>query len=93
MNIAVPSEHETFIQQRVESGRNRDAEDVIREALELLSERDRDSAELRAALAVGLDQIERGESVPWTPDLLSNLYDEVLNEMASETSASPQTTH
>lgn len=93
MNIPVPSEHETFIRQRVESGRNQDAGDVIREALDLLKSEEQDRDELRAALAIGLDQIERGETIPWTPDFLSDLYEEVLSEMASEAPASPQTTH
>ena len=92
MDPAMFPEHESFIRQRVESGRNRDAKDVVREALQLLSERERDLAELQAALALGLEQIERGETVPWTPDFLSNLYDEVLGEMASEKPTSPQTT-
>ncbi len=92
MDPATFPEHETFIRHRIESGQNRDASDVIREALQLLSERDRDRAELRAALTIGLDQIERGETVLWTSDFLSHLSEEVLDEMASETPASPQTT-
>lgn len=91
MQIRLTPDEESMIRQRIESGRNRDTNDVIHEALRLLSDRERDQAELRAALAVGLDQIERGETVPWTPDFLSNLYDEVLSEMASEEPASPQT--
>ena len=84
MNIPVPAEHETFIQQRVESGQNRDAEDVIREALDLLKSAERDRNELRAALAIGLDQIERGETIPWTPDFLPRLLMEAKEMVATE---------
>ncbi len=81
-----------MIRQRIESGQNQDTNDVIHEALQLLSARERNRAELQAALAVGLEQIERGETVPWTPDLPSNLFADVLSDVATENSASPQTT-
>lgn len=84
MNVPVSSEHEAFIQQRVRSGRNGDAPDVVGEALDLLTQTEREGDALRAALAVGLEQIERGETVPWTPDLLSRLFKEVLSEIANE---------
>ena len=45
---------------------------MIGEALQLLEERDRFEA-LRAELAIGLEQIERGETVSYTPDLMDRL--------------------
>lgn len=70
MNVRVPPEHEAFIQQRVQSGQNDDAPDVVGEALDLLAQTEHDRDALRAALAIGFERIERGETVPWTPDLL-----------------------
>ena len=89
MNISVPSEHEPFIQQRVESGRNRDAEDVIREALDLLSTKEgKELDALRAAIALGDDDIRNGRVTPWTPDLLPRLLREAKEMVAAERRAS-----
>ncbi len=89
MNIAVPSEHETFIQQRVESGRNRDANDVIREALDLLSkkeERERDA--LRAAIELGDEDIRHGRVTAWSVDFLPRLSREAEELIAADQRAS-----
>ena len=89
MNISVPSEHETFIQQRVESVRNRDASDVIREALDLLSkkeERERDA--LRAAIELGDDDIRNGRVTAWSSDFLPRLLREAEEMIAGDQRAS-----
>ena len=85
MNIFVPSEHETFIRQRVESGRNRDAEDVIREALELLSKKEgKELDALRAAIAHGDEQIAQGRLTRRSPDLLRRIVREEQDRLSSE---------
>jgi putative addiction module CopG family antidote len=63
-----------LIRQNVESGGYLDADEVIREALRLLDEHDR--KRLRAELQIGFDQIERGELVDFTPELLDQLVRE-----------------
>jgi putative addiction module CopG family antidote len=64
-----------FIQQRVDDGRYADATTVIREAFQLLEEREKLSY-LRTSLAEAQAQYERGEYVEWTPDLLDRLEEE-----------------
>jgi antitoxin ParD1/3/4 len=72
MKIALTPEVAELVRARISSGRYADASAVIHEALELLDERDR-LQDLRAALAVGHAQLERGEGVPLTPELLDQI--------------------
>jgi len=65
LNVSLSPELERFIGTRVASGRYQSASEVIRDALRLLEEREitRETAlkDLRAKIAVGLDQIETGQ--------------------------------
>lgn len=65
MNVSLTPELERFITGNVASGRYQSASEVIREALRMLEERQRirEAAinDLRGKIAVGLEQIERGE--------------------------------
>ena len=61
-----------MIREKVESCRYLHESNVVREALELMDERDR-LADLRAALAIGQEQIDRGETVVYTPELRQEL--------------------
>jgi antitoxin ParD1/3/4 len=64
MNILLPAELENFVQERIASGRSRSAEEVIAAGLRLLQEQDENALtaleELRAKIAVGMEQAERG---------------------------------
>ncbi len=79
MNVSLTPQLEALIQQKVESGQYDDASDVIREALETLEARDQ-FERIRAAIAVGLQQVERGEDTPWT----SGSFQELLREAAED---------
>ncbi|MBW8318597.1 MAG: type II toxin-antitoxin system ParD family antitoxin [Arenimonas sp.] len=50
-----------FIEAQVNSGRYATANDVVRDALEGLKERERKLAELRREIEIGLEQARRGE--------------------------------
>lgn len=67
MTVTLSPQLEELIRSKVASGRYRDADEVIREALELLDEHEQ-AERLRAALAIGEEQFERGEYVEYTPD-------------------------
>ena len=75
MQVDLDAQLAVLIRSQVESGRYADANDVIREAVQLLAERDR-VRRLRASLAEADGQIDRGEYVVWTPDLLEELSQE-----------------
>ncbi len=52
---------EELVCDRLDTGRYTTADDVLREALELLRERDRAMEELRASVRLSKEQIARGE--------------------------------
>ena len=76
MNVNLTPELERLIQDKVASGLYNNQSEVVREALRLLEEQDRlrelHVAKLRAALAEGLEQADRGETLDG---------DEVVKEM------------
>ena len=72
MVIQLTPEAEARIRELVRRGRYDGPEAVVDEALTVLEERDR-YEQLKAAIAVGMDQLERGETVPWTPDYFDRL--------------------
>ena len=74
MSARVPADVQASIQARVESGQYRDAGEVIREALAALDERERQEQDrLRDLLAVGVDEMERGEVAEYTPELRAEI--------------------
>jgi antitoxin ParD1/3/4 len=79
MHVELAPELEDLVRQKVESGRYNDASEVVREALHLLEERDR-LTRLRAAIAIGIEQIARGEVIEWTPGSMERLKREADEE-------------
>jgi antitoxin ParD1/3/4 len=71
MSVTVSNEVENRVRPWVESGRYPSADAVILDALQLLEERDLES--LRAKLQIGIDQLDRGEGIPYTPELMAEL--------------------
>jgi len=68
MSYTVPPQLDDRIRAMLETGRYRSADDVLDVALALLEDRDafyeHRLEKLREELQVGLDQLDRGESVP-----------------------------
>ncbi len=79
MNVSLTPYLEAMIRQKVQSGRYNNASEVVREALRLLEERDT-FQRLAAAIDVGVQEIERGEEIPWTPTLMATLRREAEEE-------------
>jgi len=69
MTVQLEVESADLIQQKVASGRYRDAAAVIREALDALEERER-LQRLRALVADGFASAEEGDLVELTPELM-----------------------
>lgn len=76
MTIHLAADVEAQIREKLTSGRFLSADEVVREAMRLLDEQDRRLAPLRAKLQVGIDELERGEGVEWTPALRDQLRKE-----------------
>ena len=75
MNVSLTPRLEAMIREKVDSGMYNNASEVVREALRLLDEHDRERR-LREELALGVEQIERGETVRWTPELFQKLKEQ-----------------
>lgn len=74
MVARVPADVQARIQARIDSGQYRDADEVMREALAALDERERQEQErLRDLLAAGVDEMERGEVLEYTPELRAEI--------------------
>lgn len=74
MNIALPKHIQRFVEQEVQSGRFEDVQEVIVAALESMADDHRIDPEVLAELiAEPLAQIERGETIPWSDDLMDRL--------------------
>ena len=76
MAIQVPPDIEARIRQKIGRGEFLGADDVLREAMRLLDERDRQLDALRSKLQIGLDELDRGEGTEWAPALLERLSQE-----------------
>ena len=73
MPIQLPPDVEASIRQKVERGRFPDEGQVMREALQLLDERELRLDTLRAKVRSGLAELDRGEGAEWTPELMDRL--------------------
>ena len=67
MVVTLTPELEVYVAGQVASGRYASESDLIAELLREKVERDRKLADLRAAIDVGLEQVERGEVGPFDP--------------------------
>jgi antitoxin ParD1/3/4 len=69
MNVSLTPQLEKLVSRRVASGRYGSASEVIREALRLLEQREQaqrvELDRLRAAVAVGLQELSQGRRVPF----------------------------
>ena len=70
MNVSLTPRLERFIKDRIEDGRYHSASEVVRDALRLLEVREWRRGELRKAVRVGLEQLDRGEGRPFDDDLV-----------------------
>jgi antitoxin ParD1/3/4 len=81
MNVSLTPQLEALVQGKVASGLYNSASEVVREALRLLEESDRVRAsrlaELRGDVAVGIDQLERGQSTRHDDASLHALADDI----------------
>ena len=73
--IEISEEDAALVQQKVEQGLYPDAAAVIAEAIRLLDQHDELLA-LRAKIQVGLDQMERGEVIPWNEETKQRIIQE-----------------
>ena len=81
MNVSLTPDLEELVKRKVDSGAYRSATDVVRDALELLEERDaRKLDALRKGIQHAVDQIEGGEFTEYETDRLNELFEKVVTE-------------
>jgi antitoxin ParD1/3/4 len=61
MNITIKPEHEQFIQSQIAAGKYSNVQELIDIAIELLADREHKLEELRQRIAIGTEQISRGQ--------------------------------
>ena len=79
MNINFPPVDEEFIKTQIDTGYYSNATELVRDAVRRLRQEDEKRQELLAALQLGEEQIARGETVRYTPELLDRLVQEAIN--------------
>jgi antitoxin ParD1/3/4 len=86
MNVSLTPELERFIGGLVESGRYRSASEVVRAAVRLLEDREREREvkleALRNAVGEGLEELERGNAVSG-----DQVFDEILSALRRDEAA------
>lgn len=80
MTITLTPNFQAIVDQKIASGEFADESAVVEEALLLLEQRDQ-LQRLRESLALADEQIERGEWVEFTPELLERLSEEAHQNM------------
>ena len=82
MTVTLTPEQEALVREKMESGRFGDPTEVIDEALRLLDEQER-LERLRSLMAEGIAQLDRGEGIPYTPELREQIWQNALKKAAS----------
>lgn len=77
MNVSLTPELEQVVNEKVSSGLYPTANDVVREALRLLIERDQRAESLRHDIRAGFDAVARGEYADYTANTIHELADRV----------------
>jgi putative addiction module CopG family antidote len=77
MEVQLTSDQKKFIRQAIESGRLQQEEDAVKEALSLWEERERDRAEILAAVDEAEASLARGEGRIITQESMRELAEQV----------------
>ena len=83
MHINLSSEMETFIKGKVSSGFYGNATEVIRDAIRRMQAEEGRLSGWQAALKKGDDELDRGESVPYTAATLDEITQSAKQAMNS----------
>lgn len=82
MKITIDPNLERFVEEKVRSGQYASADAVVSSALSLLRDQEAFTAEdlerLRREVAIGIEQLDRGESAPWDPEEIKAKGREIL---------------
>jgi antitoxin ParD1/3/4 len=84
MHVNLTPQLEEMVREKVASGLYNNASEVIREALRIMGEHERVHREvLKAALAIGQAQLDRGEGIPYTAASLDTIKRNAVRKLES----------
>lgn len=86
MNINFSSSEESYINEMIKSGEYPTPDNLVREAVRLMYERDK---RLKAALEEGDRALEAGDYEEYTPELLERLDNEAVKRAAGKSTPNP----
>jgi antitoxin ParD1/3/4 len=89
MHVNLSPEMEGYIKQKVASGFYGNATEVLRDAIRRMQAEDERVEMFRAAVAKGDAQIDRGEGISYSPELMARLTQTAMNEMHSDRPINP----
>jgi len=87
MNVTLTDNLKRFVERQVRTGQYATPSEVVRGALKLLRDKQREDAEIRAAAQVGIDDFERGDYAPWDPEEARALGRKLLAESKHKVAA------
>ena len=73
MHIRFPDVDENYIKRKVESGFYTSENEVVRDAVRRMREEEERIARFQAAVRIGDEQIERGDTVPYSKELMEHI--------------------
>lgn len=83
MHVNLSPEMEGYIKSKVSGGFYGNATEVIRDAIRRMQSEDERVTAWREAIAKGEAQLDRGEGVTYTPELIADITRSALNAMNS----------
>lgn len=85
MNVSLTPELEKMVNDEVKSGRYKSASEVVREGLRLIQIRKAKLAALKRELAVGIEQLDRGEFYEYSS--VKEMFDDIKAEASKRQKA------
>jgi antitoxin ParD1/3/4 len=73
MHVRLSEVDENYIKGKVESGFYTSEHDVVRDAVRRMREEEERIARFQAAVRIGDEQIERGDTVPYSKELMEQI--------------------
>jgi antitoxin ParD1/3/4 len=83
MHVNLSAEMEGFIKSKVAGGFYGSATEVIRDAIRRMQAEESRVQAWHAAIKQGVDQLDRGEGVAYTPDALDDITESAITAMHS----------
>jgi putative addiction module CopG family antidote len=81
MQISLPPEIEELVKKKLKNGEYRSADELVTEALRLLSKLDeRKISSIRKDLALAIDQMDRGDYSDYDEHTIDQLFEEISAE-------------